>query len=64
LKEYVPFQPTNAAPVTVPVAFARLTLSRRTPEPSKRSDAVAFSNGSAYAVPFSIVIAPKPIGAS
>ena len=64
LNEYVESHPTNAAPVTVPPFFSIVTPSSRTPAPSNRSDAAAFSKGSVYAVPPSMVMPPKPIGCS
>ena len=53
--------PTYAAPVIVPPPFAIVTASSRIPAPSNLTDASACSNGSAYATPWSIDIAPNPI---
>ena len=47
-----------------PESAVMVTPSSRMPAPSRRSDAVPFSNGSPYAMPLSTVIAPKPIGCS
>ena len=62
LNEYVPFQPTNAAPSAVPLLFCIWMPSMRTPFPSNRSEPDTVSNGSPYAMPLSIVSVPNPNG--